>query len=240
MQEYDKARCFDIGEVFGHNCQEGENPKMKVNKMPNNIMKNRSMKLLLNILGTRYGHHLASAVRSIDITGQEIGDEDYDESVWQAYVELLVSSDRTEVCGISKPTILFLNEFMTSIHSVVLNKLLIPSMPLNAALRYNAGYQISRAMRECEDESILNEYTTLLKECSSAFSVSDFCSHIAEYARESMISGPIGARFILQEYHSTTNDAFARGVMDGISEYLSEEIETRRIVDLLDALEDDE
>ena len=113
-------------------------------------------------------------------------------------------------------------------------------MPLNAALRYTAGFQISRAMRECDDDSILNEYTTLLKECSSAFSVSEFCQHIEEYSRESNISGPIGARFILQEYHSTTNDAFACGVMDGISQYLSEEIETRRIVDLLDSLEDDE
>ena len=207
--------------------------------MPN-IMKNRTMKLLLNILGTRYGHHLNSAIRSIDITGQEIGDEDFDEAVWQAYVELLVSADRTEVCGISKQTILFLNALMQSVHSVVLNKLLIPSMPLNAALRYTAGYQISRAMRKCEDESILDEYTTLLKECSSAFSVSEFCKHIEDYARESTISGPIGARFILQEYHSTTNDAFACGVMDGISQYLSEEIETRRIVDLLDALEADE
>ena len=215
--------------------KEAKTPKMKVNKMPN-IMKNRTMKLLLNILGTRYGHHLNSAVRSIDITCQEIGDEDYDEAIWQAYVELLVSADRTEVCGISKQTILFLNDLMTSIHSVILNKLLIPSMPLNAALRYTAGFEISRAMREIKDESI-DEYITLLKECSSAFSVSEFCKHIEEYARESMISGPTGARFILQEYHSTTNDAFACGVMDGISQYFSEEIETRRIVDLLHTLE---
>ena len=202
-------------------------------------MKNRTMKLLLNILGTRYGQHLNSAVRSIDVTSQEICDEDYDELVWQAYVELLVSVDRSELCGISKENILFLNGFVRSLHSVILNKLLVPSISLNHALRYTAGYQISRAMRECEDEQMLIEYTALLKECSSAFSVSDFTDHIEEYAGESLVSGFIGARWILLEYHDTTNDAFSSGVMDSISDFRPEEIEVRRVIDLLDELEDD-